>query len=189
MATVRSGDKAVLMVVDVQVGVVKDAWHRDEVVSNIAKAVVRAREAGTPVIWVQHENEELQRDSEAWQWAPELKPAAGEVLVHKRFNSAFEQTAIDATLAANGATRIVLAGAQTNWCIRATAYAALERGYDLTLLEDAHTTSSMDLDDGTRIDAAAIVHELNIAVQWLEYPGRRNSVATATNVNFSQAVV
>ena len=60
-----------------------------------------------------------------------------------------------AELAARGATRLVLAGASTNWCIRATAYAALERGYDLTLVQDAHSTKSMDLGDGRRVAARA----------------------------------
>lgn len=79
---------------------------------------------------------------------PELVPAEGEALIHKQFNSSFEQTSLDSELARLGATHVVLAGAATNWCIRATAYGALGRGYDLTLVKDAHTTESMQLDCG-----------------------------------------
>ncbi len=84
-----------------------------------------------------------------------------------------------------GATHIALAGAATNWCIRATAYGALERGYDLTLIEDAHTAGAIALDDGTRIEAEDIVRELNVAMTWLSYPGRANGTATAEAVDFA----
>ena len=78
----------------------------------------------------------------------------------------------------------MLAGAQTNWCIRASAYGALERGYDLTLVKDAHTTSDLDLGNGIKIDAATIVRDLNVTMKWLEYPGRRNTIAAADEVAF-----
>jgi nicotinamidase-related amidase len=132
MATIREGHRPVLLVVDVQVGVVAQAWEAPRVVANVARAVERARERGVPVVWVQHRNEELKPDSPEWQWVPELTPAPGETLIHKRFNSAFEQTTLPDELEKLGATHIVLAGAATNWCIRATAYGALDRGYDLT---------------------------------------------------------
>ena len=140
MATVRGGNKIVLAVVDVQVGVMKDAWDAQRVIENIAVAVERARSAGVPVVWVQHSSQELPSGSAQWQWVPELVPAQGEVLVPKNYNSSFEKTSLDSELARFGATHIVLAGAATNWCIRATAYGALDRGYDLTLVKDAHTT-------------------------------------------------
>ena len=187
MASVREGNKGVLMVVDVQVGVVGEAWEAPRVIANVARAVERARAQGVPVIWVQHASEELAHGSPAWQWVPELVPADGELRIHKRFESSFEQTPLEAQLAQLGATHIALAGAMTNWCIRATAYAALERGYDLTLIKDAHTTSSMDLDNGKRIEAASVVDELNIAMTWLSYPGRRNGTAKAEEIEFATA--
>jgi nicotinamidase-related amidase len=185
MATVREGHKAVLMVVDVQVGVVKEAWDAPRVIRNVSRVVERARAQGVPVIWVQHAGDEMPHGSPPWQWVPELVPAPGEPLIHKHFNSSFEQTTLDSELAQRGATRIVLAGAMTNWCIRATAYGALERGYDLTLVKDAHTTETMQLDNGSRVEAATVVDELNIAMTWLSYPGRSNSTATAEAVDFS----
>jgi nicotinamidase-related amidase len=138
-----------------------------------------------PVIWVQHADDDLIRGSPAWEWVPELTPADGELRVHKRFNSAFEQTDLERQLAALGATHVVLAGAATNWCIRATAYGALDRGYDVTLVGDAHTTETMALPDGTTIEAASVVQDLNIAMTWLSYPGRRNGTASAETVDFA----
>jgi len=184
MATVRDGAQSVLLVIDVQHGVMQEAWDAGRIIANVARAAQRARATGTPVLWVQHSDEDLVHGSPPWQWAADLAPAAGEPVIAKHFNSAFELTPLEAELARLGATRLVLAGAATNWCIRATAYAALERGYDLTLVSDAHTTASMTLDDGTRIDAAGIVAELNVAMTWLRYPGRKNGVAGVEEVDY-----
>jgi len=185
MATIREGHKPVLLVVDVQVGVMAQAWEAPRVIGNVALAVERARKAGVPVIWVQHSNHELPLDSPQWQWVPELKPAAGETRIYKRFNSAFEDTELEALLAKLGATHLVLAGAATNWCIRATAYGALDRGYDLTLVSDAHTTETMALEGGPTIEAAVVIADLNIAMKWLEYPARRHGTQRATELDFA----
>ena len=184
MASVREGNKPVLLVVDVQVGVMSESWEAPRIIKSVARAVERARAQGVPVVWVQHSNQQLVHGSPPWQWVGELAPAQAEALVHKRFESSFEQTTLEAELARLGATHIVLAGAQTNWCIRATAYGALERGYDLTLIKDAHTTSSMDLDNGARVEAENVVHDLNITIKWVSYPGRTNRTATAEQVDF-----
>lgn len=187
MATVREGNKGVLLVVDVQTGVMDDAWDAQRVIDNIARTVERARHQNVPVIWVQHSSDELPHGSEPWQWVPELKPAADEARIDKQFESSFEQTKLDEELARLGATHITLAGAMTNWCIRATAYGALDRGYDLTLVKDAHTAANIDLGNGKMIEAANVVADLNIAMTWLRYPGRTNGTATTKTVDFGAA--
>ncbi|MCU0488518.1 MAG: isochorismatase family protein [Anaerolineales bacterium] len=185
MATVREGNKSVLVVVDAQVGVLQGTWKAPEVIKNIAITVETARRQGVPVVWVQHSDEELAYGSPEWQLAPELRPAEGETRIHKQFNSSFEQTPLEETLASLGATHLVLAGAATNWCIRATAYGALDRGYDLTLIKDAHTTGAVEFANGETIKAEDIILELNNAMTWLSYPGRVNGVAAAGEVDFS----
>ena len=185
MATVREGNKAVLLVVDVQVGVMGESWDAARVTKNVARAVARARAERVPVIWVQHSDGELPYGSSQWQWVPELVPAEGEALLHKKFNSSFEQTELEGELAKLGATHVVLAGAATNWCIRATAYGALDLGYDLTLIEDAHTTGTMELDNGKKIEAANVIDELNVCMTWITYPGRTSGTATAEKVDFA----
>lgn len=186
MAIVRAGRKAVLLVVDVQVGVMAGAWRPEPVVANVAQVVEQARAQGVPVFWVQHaDDEDLITHSPAWQWVPALVPAAGEQRVHKRFNSSFEQTALEEHLADLGATHLVLAGAATNFCIRATAYAALERGYDLTLVADAHTTGDMTGPDGQHVPAEAVVNDLNATMTWLQYPGRRNAAVPTAQLDWA----
>jgi nicotinamidase-related amidase len=185
MAVNREGHQAVLLVVDVQVGVMRNAWDASRVIRNITQAVDKARRLGVPVIWVQHTDDDLVSGSPNWQLVPELSPGEGEKLVVKSYNSAFEETTLDEILAELGATHIVLAGAASNWCIRATAYSALDRGYDLTLIADAHTTEIMEFEDGTSIKAEDIIRELNTAITWLSYPGRKNGTASAKEVDFS----
>lgn len=185
MAIIREGNKAVLLVVDVQAGVMRNVWDAQRIIKNIGIAVEKARGQDVPVIWVQHSDDELVDGSHDWQLVPELSPVEGEMRLDKHFNSSFEQTSLEQTLARLGATHILLVGAATNWCIRATAYGALDRGYDLTLIKDAHTTETIELENGIRIEAANIIRELNIAMTWLSYPGRTNSTASVEEVEFA----
>jgi nicotinamidase-related amidase len=185
MAIIREGNQKVLLTVDVQVGVMAGVWNAPQVIENIGLGVEKARQNGVPVIWVQHSDDELIYGSPEWQIVPELSPAEDEVRIYKHFNSSFEQSTLEETLARLGATHIVLAGAATNWCIRATAYGALDRGYDLTLIKDAHTTETIAFKDGFRIEAENIVHELNVAMTWLSYPDRVNSAAAVEEIDFA----
>jgi len=185
MAIVREGNKVVLLVVDVQVGVMRNAWDSPRIIKNIGVAVEKARRSSVPIIWVQHSDAELVYNSPDWKLVPELSPAEGEIQIHKQFNSSFEQTPLEETLARLGVTQIVLAGAATNWCIRATAYGALDRGYDLILIKDAHTTETIDIENGIKIEAINIIRELNIAMTWLSYPSRTNSTVSVDEIDFA----
>lgn len=111
MATVREGNQIVLVVVDVQVGVMAGAWDAERIIGNVARTVERARAANVPVVWVQHNDEELPHGSPQWHWVPDLEPAEGEPVIHKRYNSSFEQTDLADQLAELGVTHVALAGA------------------------------------------------------------------------------
>lgn len=185
MTNAAPANRSALLVVDVQVGVMANSWDSPRVIGRVARAVERARAQSVPVIWVQHESDELPRDSDQWQLVPELVPLAGEARVYKRFESSYEQTTLQAELARLGATHVVLAGAQSSWCIRATAYGTLDRGYNLTLVKDAHTTGHIDLGPGERLPAENIVKELNVVMRWVSYPGRTCGTATADEVEFA----
>jgi nicotinamidase-related amidase len=139
--TDRAG--SALLVVDVQVGVVAGAPRRDEVVARIRELVDRARAEGVPVVWVQHSDDGLPQGSEEWAYVPELDIRADEPVVHKRFGDSFEATDLEQVLAGAGVARLVVAGAQTDACIRSTIHGAFTRGYDVTLVSDAHTTEDL----------------------------------------------
>src|SRR5205823_4654276 len=117
MATIRDGNRSVLLVVDVQNAVMSEAWDAPRVVDRVARAVERAREASVPVIWVLHSDDELAHGSPEWELVPGLVPSDGEPRIDKNVQSSFEDTPLEDELAKLGATHIALAGAATNWCI------------------------------------------------------------------------
>lgn len=131
------------MVIDVQNGMVANAHHRDGVIANIAALVERARAADVAVIWVQRSDHSLKAGSEDWEYVPELGRKVGEPLVHKNFGDSFEATELEELVAERGVGRIVVTGAQTDACIRSTIHGAFTRGYDVTLVGDAHTTEDL----------------------------------------------
>jgi nicotinamidase-related amidase len=182
MASVRSGEKDVLVIVDVQVSVMDGTHDAAGVIARIAGLVEKARAKQIPIVWVQHSDADLIEGTSDWEWVPELEPLPTEPLIAKSFNSAFEETELEETLASLGATHIILVGASSNWCIRATSHAAIERGYDLTLVQDAHTTKSIELEDGRKIAAESLILELNIAMTWLAYSNRGNTTAPAEDI-------
>ena len=140
----RSG--SALIVIDVQVNVVRDAYMRDEKVANMATAVKKARAASVPVIWVRHSAEDLPLNTDGWQIVPELVPAAGEPIIEKKFRSTFVETNFEDVLESLKISHLYICGAETNNCVRHTAMSALEHGYDMTLIEDAHTTTGFEWD-------------------------------------------
>ena len=132
-----------LLVVDAQNGVVEGAHERDAVVANVGSLVEKARREQIPVVWVQHSDEQLARGSDDWRIVPELAPDDAEPLVEKRYGDSFEDTTLETVLSGLGVGRLIVAGAQTDACIRSTLHGALVRGYDATLVSDAHTTEDL----------------------------------------------
>ncbi|AKK27961.1 isochorismatase family protein [Mycobacterium sp. EPa45] len=143
MTTLENRPNSALLVVDVQNDVVARAHDRDQVVARIAGLVDSARVAGVPVVWVQHADAELVAGTEQWRIVADLTPAGTEPLVAKNYGDSFEDTTLEATLAGLGVGHLVVVGAQTDQCVRSTIHGGLVRGYDITLVADAHTTEDL----------------------------------------------
>ena len=143
MTTLEQRPNTALLVVDVQNGVVAEAHGRDAVVANVGSLVEKARREKIPVVWVQHFNEGLEKGSDNWRIVPELKPDDAEPLVEKSYGDSFEDTNLEKVLSGLGVGRLVVVGAQTDECIRSTLHGAVVRGYDATLVSDAHTTEDL----------------------------------------------
>jgi nicotinamidase-related amidase len=140
MTTLDNRPNTALLVVDVQQGVVEGAHERDAVVANVSRLVAKARQERVPVVWVQHSDDNLARGSDEWQLVPELARDDAEPLVEKHYGDSFDDTDLETVLARLRVGRLVVAGAQTDECIRSTLHGAVVRGYDATLVSDAHTT-------------------------------------------------
>ena len=183
MTTLSDRPNTALLVIDVQNGVVADAHQRDAVVANISTLVDEAREERVPIVWVQHSDEQLEKGSEAWAYVPELVRRESEPLVHKSFGDSFEDTDLEEVLATAGVGRLVVTGAQTDACIRSTIHGAFARGYDVTLVSDAHTT-----EDQTEWGAPPpdkVIAHTNLYWQFQSAPGRTAGVTETKDVTLS----
>jgi nicotinamidase-related amidase len=182
MTTLENRGNTALLVVDVQRGVVAEAYERDAVVANVGSLVERARRERVPVVWVQHSDEQLASGSEDWQIVPELNPGDGEPLVAKSYGDSFEDTTLESVLTGLGVGRLVIVGAQTDACIRSTLHGALVRGYDATLVSDAHTT-----EDHTAWGAPPpdqVIAHTNLYWTYQTAPGRTAGTVDTEDVDF-----
>ena len=183
MTTLTDRSNTALLIVDVQQGNTGAAHDRDGVIARINTLLERARHAGTPVVWVQHSDEHLVEGSEEWQYAEELQRDESEPLIHKHYGDAFEETDLDQVLSAHHVGRVVVTGASTDLCIRATLHGALARGYDVTLVGDAHT-----LEDpsqwGLPFNAEQVIAFTNSYWDEAAAPGRAGNTAAAADVTF-----
>lgn len=183
MTTLDNRPNTALLVIDVQNGVVGGAYDRDTVVANIGTLVDKARAAEVDVVWVQHNSDELPKDSEKWRYVPELELRDGEPVVQKAYGDSFEETELEAVLAARGIGRLVVAGAQTDECIRSTLHGAIVRGYDATLVGDAHTTE--DLSDYGAPPPAKVIAHTNLYWKYHAAPGRTAGTVDTADVDFT----
>lgn len=167
--------RAVLLVIDLQVGVLDGCLDPDGVVRRTAALVDRARAEGVPVVWVQ-DHGDLPEGTPGWQLAAPLVRADDEPLVRKEYRDSFAGTDLAEVLSGLGATRLVVAGAQSDYCIRTTTQAAAARGFDVTLVSDAHTTTDATW-DGVAVSAEQIVAHTTMYFSGLRYPGRAYGVA------------
>jgi nicotinamidase-related amidase len=182
MTTIANRPNTALLVIDVQNGVVAGAHERDAVVANIASLVERAREESVPVVWVQHSDQGLARGSDEWQIVPELVPGEAEPLVEKTYGDSFEDTTLESVLSELAVGRLVVVGAQTDMCIRSTLHGAFVRGYDATLVGDAHTTE--DLSSWGAPPPGMVISHTNMYWGGQRAPGREAGTVETSGVQF-----
>lgn len=182
MTTLTDRPNTALLVIDVQNGIVAGGHDRDAVVANIATLVDRARAADVPVVWVQHSSDEFPVDSEPWQYVPELSMGASEPVVHKLYGDSFEDTDLEEVLAAGRIGRVVVTGAQTDACVRSTLHGAFTRGYDVTLVGDAHTTEDLSQYGAPTPDK--VIDHTNLYWQYQTAPGRQAATVVTGAVTF-----
>ncbi len=185
MTSLRDRPNTALVVVDMQNDVVRNAYMRDEVIVNIKTLVDKARAERVPVIWVQHSNDEMAEGSEGWQYVPELVRLTGEPLIHKKYGDSFEDTVLESELAERGVGRVIITGAQTDACIRATLHGAFVRGYDTTLVSDAHTTEDFSEYGLPPVDK--VIAHTNMYWTWQGGPGRVADVVATADATFAAA--
>jgi nicotinamidase-related amidase len=185
MTTLQNRPHTALLVVDVQNGAVEGAPERDAVVANVADLVEKARQERVPVVWVQHSGDGLVRGTTEWRIVPELSPDDAEPLIEKSYGDSFEDTNLETVLSDLEVGRLVVVGAQTDACIRSTLHGALARGYDATLVSDAHTT-----EDQTAWGAPPpeqVIAHTNLYWTHQTAPGRTAGTVATKDVDFGSS--
>jgi isochorismate hydrolase len=185
MTSLQDRPNTALMVIDMQRGVVGEAFEVERVIDNINTLVERARAADAPVIWVQHSDEDLVEGSDSWQYVDELRRADDEALVHKHYGDSFAETDLESILADSHVGHLVVTGAQTDACIRSTLHGALVRGYDATLVSDAHTTEDMR-EWGGPIGAADAIAYTNLYWRFSDAPGCSGNTSPTADITFTR---
>jgi nicotinamidase-related amidase len=185
MTTLENRPTTALLVVDVQNGVVGEAHERDAVVANVGSLVEKARRERIPVVWVQHSDEQLVRGSDHWQIVPELTRTDAEPLVEKHYGDSFEDTTLETVLSVRGIGRLIVVGAETDACIRSTLHGAFVRGYDTTLVSDAHTTGDQTAWGAPPPDQ--VIAHTNLYWTYQTAPGRTAGTVKTRDVDFGSA--
>jgi len=114
----------------------------EEVVARINGLASRARAAGVPVVWVQHETAagDLVADTPGWRLHPGLATDASDLFVRKKMSDAFLCTTLHDELAARGVRHVTVCGYSSEFCVDSSVRGAASRGYAVTLASDAHTS-------------------------------------------------
>lgn len=186
------GSEAALLVIDVQVSIMdgsgetpRPAYRRDEVLARIDALLTNARAAKVPVIYLQHDDATyapMFPGEAGWQIHPAVAPAAGDLVIRKRASDGFYATSLRSELDARGVTHLVVAGADTEFCVDTTVRRALSLDYEVILAADAHTTSS----DGG-LPAEQIVAYHNALLAYLPHPKHEIRVVPASEIAFAPA--
>ncbi|MBK8323533.1 MAG: cysteine hydrolase [Betaproteobacteria bacterium] len=179
--------KTALLVIDVQQLLCTGQWachDIDAVVDRINALVARARAAGQPVIYIQHEEPEspLAHGTPGWQLYARLEAKADDIRIRKTTPDSFLRTELDAKLKSLGADSVVICGLQSEYCVDSTARGALSRGYPVTLAADAHST----MDNGV-LKAAEISAHHNATLAGMSSFGPRVTVTPAAQIALEPA--
>lgn len=133
----------------------------DRAVIHAAAVIAEARAKGDLVVTIVHESADpaapvFTPGTEGVECIPTLLPQAGEPLVIKHYPNSFLKTELQAVLDDKKIKEVVVIGAMSHMCIDATARAAFDLGYQVTVVEDACAT--LDLTFGEQVIPAAQVH-------------------------------
>jgi nicotinamidase-related amidase len=176
-----------LLVVDVQSGVVD--WSQptsegsDDVLERINELLAKARAAGNPVIYIQHDGQEegssVLKGSPGWEIHPAIAPAEGEMVIHKTACDSFFDTPLQNELATLGIKQLVVVGCRTQYCVDTTCRSAVAHGYDVTLAKDAHMTV-----DTESLTASQIIAHHNETLDELDAGNNMIRVKKSSEIGF-----
>ena len=179
-----------VLVIDVQAGLFcadPAPFEAEAVVARINAVIARARHAGAPVIFIQHDGEPGGEDvapfTEGWKLHPKLEVRVGDLVLRKVTCDAFYGTPLEEELRSRAITTLVLTGYATDFCVDATLRSAASKGFGVIVVADAHTTS-----DNPVLKAKLVRRHHNWA--WANAITRKGvSVIKASEMGFDETAI
>lgn len=179
--------RAAVLVIDVQTGLFRTTpapFDAAETIARINETTAKARAAGVPVIFLQHDGDPAEGCcvpfTAGWQLHPDLCVQPRELTIRKRTCDAFHGTSLESELRSRGIDTVVLTGYATEFCIDSTLRVAVSKGFHVVVIADAHTTS-----DSPVLGAKAIRDHHNWA--WANLvPATAARVVSVTEVVFQK---
>lgn len=187
----RTGAGTALLVIDVQNAMVEAAYRGEELLENIGGLLGRARDAGVPVVYVQHDEEDygpMKPGNPGWRIHDRIAPGPEDPVVRKKESDSFYETNLGEELRSRGVGRLVVTGMSSEFCVDTTCKSALSRDYGVTLVSDGHTTASdevLEMMGRGAVSAAQIVAHHNDVMGGFSHPDRVQ-VKTAAEISFAQ---
>lgn len=128
-----------LLVIDMQKAL-QYSYNFNDLINNINQRIKEYRQANLPIIFIQHHNQDLERDSDLWNLSDKLDRKDNDKIVEKTHPNAFYKTDLEKVLKDNGIKTIEVCGAQTEYCCNATIIMAHGLGYKIIMEHDMTTT-------------------------------------------------
>jgi nicotinamidase-related amidase len=177
--------KTAVLVIDVQQGLCEGAGAAFDcagTISRINLVTEKARFAGVPVIFIQHESDGgyLEHGSDAWQLAKGLKVVAGDLKVRKTTPDSFLRTNLEETLRRLQIDKLVVCGMHSEFCVDTTTRKALALGFPVVLVSDAHTSAG-----NSAITAEQVIAHHNATLTNISSFGPRAIAVRSESVSFT----
>lgn len=135
--------KRALIVIDLQNGVCygeQQLFHLDEMIVRVNQRIETYRNQRAPIIFVQHEDSDLVKDSVDWQLHPGLQTKTTDLFIDKTHANSFYQTNLQQILQSKGVAELEIWGAQTQYCVDSTVKFAHGLGYPIFMETGGSTT-------------------------------------------------
>ncbi|MGD1996364.1 MAG: cysteine hydrolase family protein [Anaerolineae bacterium] len=142
----RDNKHTALLIIDLQAGNFEESapvHNGDALLSKVRSLVAKARAAGMPVVYIQHCGPQGAIDepgTPGWEIHPAVAPIQGDPVIEKRHPDAFQDTDLQRELERREVKELIITGIQTEYCVDTTCRRAYSLGYEVTLVEDAHST-------------------------------------------------
>lgn len=176
--------KSAVLVIDVQQGLCEGdgaAFDCEGTIARINDVTRKARQAGVPVVFIQHESQDgyLEHGTAAWQMARGLNVAPADQKIRKTTPDAFLRTELESVLRGAGVEHLVVCGMHSEFCVDTTTRRALALGFPVTLVSDAHTSAG-----NAAISAQQVIAHHNATLTNISSFGSRVQAVPSTGIEF-----